>query len=234
MHSSHSSDGLRQFSQRTNTHCIASEEAFWDRFTREGSLWIWRQSSKPTFRLLSRHFRAARSKQDTLDLHAAFMCLASDTLSQHAFGERHGFQSLEEAELNATGKTKVNSSFELVQCARHFPWLCKLAHAFLWLSGFVCPGFNEVIKLETATRIQRPCPSSQKLTGKQDVKKMVHNVINDRGAINRTKRYAIYPAILENEKVPEDEKQFTRLADDAIFPMISGTDALANDCTGHL
>lgn len=56
---------------------------------------------------------------------------------------------------------------------------------------------------------------------------MVRKAIRERGTISNEKRKAIYPAILENEKVPEEEKEFHRLADDAIFLMIAGTDAPA-------
>ena len=98
---------------------------------------------------LSRHFRHAESAHGTLELHAAFMCFASDTLSQHAFGQRNGFHTLDQAELNAVWKKKVNSCFELVQIARHFPWVCKLAHVFPWPAGIINSFFDEVIKMET-------------------------------------------------------------------------------------
>lgn len=174
---------------------------------------------------LSRHFRRAQSGHDTLELHAAFLCFASDTLSQHAFGVRNGFHSLEEEQISSTWKTKVNSCFELVQLARHFPWICKIAHVFPWPSGMVCAYFDEVIKLETVRWFSCLHSLPQKLIGTQDVKKMVRNAIKERGTIGSEKRNAIYPTILENEKVPEDEKKFARLADDAIFLMIAGTDA---------
>lgn len=41
------------------------------------------------------------------------------------------------------------------------------------------------------------------------------------------KRKSIYPTILRNEKVPTNEKELDRLADDAIFLIIAGTDAPA-------
>lgn len=100
---------------------------------------------------LTRHFRKAKSAHETLELHAAFLCFASDTLSQYAFGQRNGFHSLDRGELNASWKTKVNSCFELVQMARHFPWVCKLAHVFPWPAGIVCWYFDEVIKMETVS-----------------------------------------------------------------------------------
>ncbi|KAI9038140.1 cytochrome P450 [Aspergillus affinis] len=157
---------------------------------------------------LSHHFRQAESTHGSLELHAAFLCFASDTISQHAFGQRNGFHSLDRAELDAVWKKKVNSSFELVQVARHMPWLCKLAHAIPRVAGSINPCFYEVIQMET------------------DVKQMVRNAIHERGMVSSEKAAkAIYPAILEHEKVPEEEKEFTRLADDAIFLMIAGTDA---------
>ncbi|PLB53957.1 cytochrome P450 [Aspergillus steynii IBT 23096] len=156
---------------------------------------------------LTRHFRNAANGYDILELHAAFMCFASDTLSQYAFGEHIGFHSLDQGGLDAVWKTKINSCFELVQLARHYPWICKIAHIFPWPAGIVCSYFDEVIKMET------------------DVKKMVRKAIQERGMISNEKPKAIYPTILENEKVPESEKKFARLADDAIFLMIAGTDA---------
>jgi hypothetical protein len=36
---------------------------------------------------------------------------------------------------------------------------------------------------------------------------------------------SIYPSILANEKVPASDKKFARLADDALFLMVAGTDA---------
>ncbi|OJJ75883.1 hypothetical protein ASPBRDRAFT_51587 [Aspergillus brasiliensis CBS 101740] len=101
---------------------------------------------------LCRHFRNAQSRGDNLELHTAFLCFTSDTISQYAsFGKRSGFHSLDQAELSAASKTKLNSTFELVLITRHFPWLY--------------------------------------------------------------------------EQIPESEKEFSRLADDAIFLLLAGTDA---------
>jgi cytochrome P450 len=54
---------------------------------------------------------------------------------------------------------------------------------------------------------------------------MVRKSIQERGTGGSEKYKAIYPAILENEKIPEEEKEFSRLTDDANFLVLAGTDA---------
>ena len=64
-----------------------------------------------------------------------------------------------------------------------------------------------------------------KLMGVQEIQHMVRKAIQERGTGSSEKPKAIYPAILENERVHEDEKRFARLADDAILLIAAGTDA---------
>jgi hypothetical protein len=92
-------------------------------------------------RALCRYFRNAQGRHDSLELHTAFLCFASDTISQYAFGKQHGFHSLDQEELPVATKTKMNATFELVQVTRHFPWLCKLAHVFPWPAGLLSADF---------------------------------------------------------------------------------------------
>ena len=54
---------------------------------------------------------------------------------------------------------------------------------------------------------------------------MVRKTITERDTGSSEEHRAIYPAILDDEKVPEDEKKFSRLTDDAIFLLLAGTDA---------
>ncbi|GLA62109.1 hypothetical protein AtubIFM55763_011211 [Aspergillus tubingensis] len=58
-----------------------------------------------------------------------------------------------------------------------------------------------------------------------EVQSMVRKAILGRGKGCSEKPKPIYPAILNNEKVPEDEKRLARLTDDAIFLVQAGTDA---------
>ncbi|GLB11935.1 hypothetical protein AtubIFM57258_009209 [Aspergillus tubingensis] len=58
-----------------------------------------------------------------------------------------------------------------------------------------------------------------------EVQSMVRKAILGRGTGCSEKPKPIYPAILNNEKVPEDEKRLARLTDDAIFLVQAGTDA---------
>lgn len=99
--------------------------------------------------LLCRHFATAAECGNSLELHAAFLCFASDTLSQHAFGELNGFHYLHEPELSNTFKRRVNSIFELVIQARHSPLLCKLAHLLPLPTGLIMEPFYHVDKLES-------------------------------------------------------------------------------------
>ncbi|GKZ27267.1 hypothetical protein AbraCBS73388_004042 [Aspergillus brasiliensis] len=156
---------------------------------------------------LCRHFRNAQSRGDNLELHTAFLCFTSDTISQYAFGKRSGFHSLDQAELSAASKTKLNSTFELVLITRHFPWLCKLAHAFPWPAKLLCADFVGAY------------------TQEMEVRNMVRKTIQERGIRSSEKYTAIYPTIVEDEQIPESEKEFSRLADDAIFLLLAGTDA---------
>ncbi|KAI2894944.1 hypothetical protein CBS76997_341 [Aspergillus niger] len=168
-------------------------------------------SSEPLIRAniqaLCRHFRSAQSRHYSLELHTAFLCFTSDTISQYAFGKRIGFHSLDQPELSTASKTKLNSTFELVQTTRHFPWLCKLAHVFPWPAKLLNADFVGAYLQE------------------KEVQDMVRKTITERDTGSSEEHRAIYPAILDDEKVPEDEKKFTRLTDDAIFLLLAGTDA---------
>ena len=54
---------------------------------------------------------------------------------------------------------------------------------------------------------------------------MVRKAIQERSKGSSERPMPVYPAILENDRVPEDEKRFSRLADDAILLVLTGTDA---------
>ncbi|GLA36171.1 hypothetical protein AnigIFM63309_002085 [Aspergillus niger] len=156
---------------------------------------------------LCRHFRNAQREHNSLELHSTFLCFTGDTVSQHAFGKQSGFHALDQAELTADRKTKMNSVFELLPVTRHFPWLCGLAHVFPFIAGLICADFIGVYTQEL------------------EIQHMVRKAIQERGTGSSEKPKAIYPAILENDRVHEDEKRFARLADDAILLIAAGTDA---------
>ncbi|OJZ89330.1 hypothetical protein ASPFODRAFT_58058 [Aspergillus luchuensis CBS 106.47] len=109
--------------------------------------------------------------------------------------------------LCTASKTKMVCTFELVQMARHFPWICKLAHLFPWPAKLLNADFVE------------------SLTQEREVQNMVRKAIQERGKGSSEKPMPVYPAILENDRVPEDEKRFSRLADDANLLVLTGTDA---------
>jgi hypothetical protein len=111
--------------------------------------------------LLCRHFATAAERKNPLELHTAFLCFASDTLSQHAFGEQNGFRYLDHLELTNTWKRRVNSVFELLMVARHFPFLCKLSHLLPLPSGLISPPFYHVDKLEVVSENTLSKPSDK-------------------------------------------------------------------------
>ncbi|KAL5356850.1 cytochrome P450 [Aspergillus floccosus] len=155
------------------------------------------------------HFSEAAKRNRTLELHACFMCFASDTLSCHAFGEHNCFHYLDLPEVTADWKTKINSCFSFVHIVRNLPCIYGLAHILPLLAGLVSPAFHHFYKMEV------------------DVKRMVKNTLKTRYTPHIGKTHPIYPSMLEDEKVPESEKKFNRLVDDAIFLMVAGTDAPA-------
>ncbi|XRM37371.1 hypothetical protein ABZX51_000846 [Aspergillus tubingensis] len=158
-------------------------------------------------RALCSHFRRAQRGNYSLELHTAFLCFTSDTISQYAFGKQNGFRTLDQAELSTASKTKMVCTFELVQITRHLPWLCKLAHVFPWPAKLLNADLGEA------------------LTQEREVQSMVRKAIQERSKGSSERPMPVYPAILENDRVPEDEKRFSRLADDAILLVLTGTDA---------
>jgi cytochrome P450 len=71
-------------------------------------------------------------------------------------------------------------------------------------------------------------PSTQNiLTVRQQIKEMVRKALAQAGKTRAEANKSIYPSILDSEKVPASEKEFSRCADDAIFLMVAGTDAPA-------
>ncbi|KAE8381597.1 benzoate 4-monooxygenase cytochrome P450 [Aspergillus bertholletiae] len=161
---------------------------------------------------LERHFSARVGSDRPLELHTAFQCFASDTVSQYCFGTQEGFHYLDEPELSAAWKTQINWFFEFCRLNRHVPMLSSLARIFPWITCHVTtPPYKHVHQLE------------------QDVRSRVRHAINQhrqsQGSKDGKLPMAIYPTILADPDVPESEKQSRRLEDDAIFLMMAGTDA---------
>ncbi|KAF9889689.1 hypothetical protein FE257_006995 [Aspergillus nanangensis] len=163
-------------------------------------------------RALCGHFSAAAESHSVLELHACFQCLAVDLISQYAFGGQHGFRYLDQPVLTADWKFKANSSFKLINTVRHFPWLYWVAHMVPRLAGMVAPAFAPVYRMEE---------------DQKEVKSKVRAIIAEHNRPDHEKSPAIYPSILDNEDVAPSEKEYRRLADDAIFLTVAGSGAPA-------
>ncbi|PYH49237.1 cytochrome P450 [Aspergillus saccharolyticus JOP 1030-1] len=168
--------------------------------------------------LLLRHFAAVVGSADCLELHTAFQCFTADTLSQYCFGRQQGFHYLEDAELAPTWKLRINWMFEFCRMNRHLPFLVSLARRWPAMAEKLCPPFGYIMGME------------------QDVKSFVRHAIHQHQQPPCTtspsypqdsNQQAIYPSILADPAVPPSEKTPSRLADDAIFLMMAGTDAPA-------
>jgi hypothetical protein len=101
---------------------------------------------------LCEHFSVAAEQNRILELHACFLCFASDILSHHAFGEQNCFHHLDQPELTADWKAKTNSCFALINVVRHFPWLYKLSHMIPLLAGLVTPAFHDFYEMEEVSK----------------------------------------------------------------------------------
>ncbi|GAQ36803.1 cytochrome P450 [Aspergillus tubingensis] len=192
----------------TNGHALhRSRRSVLAQFFRRQAILDVQPLIRDNIQALCRHFRKAQAGYHSLELYTTFFCFTSDTISQYAFGKQNGFHYLGEAELDVACKSKAHSIFELSQKTRHFPWLCKLVHFCPWPALLMNADFARVYAQE------------------MEVQSMVRKAILGRGKGCSEKPKPIYPAILNNEKVPEDEKRLARLTDDAIFLVQAGTDA---------
>ncbi|KAI9157893.1 benzoate 4-monooxygenase cytochrome P450 [Paramyrothecium foliicola] len=176
--------------------------------------------TKNNLQSLCRHFSTAHTTSAIIELHTACYSFAVDVLSQYAFGSSEGFHYLDQKEIPDTWKMRMTSLFGFCRINRHFPMLVAGARLVPTLASIVAPPFKHVHEME------------------KDVTSRVRNVIksrvvnlNGKNGNNGTRRgsqgtpVAIYPTILANPDVPESEKQFRRLQDDAIFLLMAGTDA---------
>lgn len=79
-------------------------------------------------RSLCQHFTKARESAQALELHAAFLCFAADTVSAYTYGATHCFKYLDKQTLTDDWKRKGNGAVEVMLLARHFPVLYNMAH----------------------------------------------------------------------------------------------------------
>ncbi|OJJ96495.1 hypothetical protein ASPACDRAFT_54396 [Aspergillus aculeatus ATCC 16872] len=168
--------------------------------------------------LLEKHFAALVDTPGCLELHTAFQCFTSDTLSQYCFGRQQGFHYLEQPELSNTWKLRINWMFEFCRVNRHLPFLVVLARRWPAMAERFCPPFAYIMGME------------------QDVRSFVRHAIHQHQTQTSTLSLSktdspkdptspIYPSILADPSVPPREKDSPRLEDDAIFLMMAGTDA---------
>ncbi|KAF9886516.1 hypothetical protein FE257_011423 [Aspergillus nanangensis] len=171
---------------------------------------------------LCRHFTNGAQTSLPLELHTAFECFSSDTISQYAFGHQDGFHYLDEPALPSTWKNRITSMFELCRVARHFPMLGPLGRIFPAISMRVCPKYKHVYEFE------------------KDVRARVRNAIAQHAGCSTTNVFPhlasekgtspecltpIYRSILADPTVRLSEKESCRLEEDALFLMMAGTDA---------
>ncbi|KAE8350007.1 benzoate 4-monooxygenase cytochrome P450 [Aspergillus coremiiformis] len=209
----------------TNNHDLhVARRKVLSHFFKKNAVWKLEPVIASKMKSLCRHFSTGAGTQQPLELHAAFNCFTCDTLSEHAFGSQNGFHYLDEPNLSATWKTRINWLFQFCRTARHFPFLGLLGKVSPMTVIFFCPPYKYVYEFE------------------QDVKSRVRIVMEDHRQLEKTEkmppvpvnhdpatrtRDAIYPAILANPEVPPSEKEIQRLEDDAMFLMMAGTDAPA-------
>ncbi|KAJ5109664.1 hypothetical protein N7532_002309 [Penicillium argentinense] len=172
---------------------------------------------------LCRHFSNGLQNQKPLELHTAYECFASDTLSQYAFGQQHGFHYLDQPTLSITWKSRITSMFSLCRLVRYFPALSAIARLSKPIATLASPSYKHVHEFE------------------QDVRQQVRNVIKEHKKTTSNRPAAlpierlgsiklptpIYYAVLADPTIPDSEKKSARLEDDALFLMMAGTDAPA-------
>ncbi|PYH76233.1 cytochrome P450, partial [Aspergillus uvarum CBS 121591] len=158
--------------------------------------------------LLEQHFASLVDTQGCLELHTAFQCFTSDTLSQYCFGRQQGFHYLEQPELSTTWKLRINWMFEFCRVNRHLPFLVVLARRWPAMAQRFCPPF-----VRHAIHQHQTSPSKTDTTTTTTT------------TTPRDPTPPIYLSILADPSVPPSEKDSPRLEDDAIFLMMAGTDA---------
>ncbi|KAE8153060.1 cytochrome P450 [Aspergillus avenaceus] len=198
----------------TEAHSLhASRRKVLAQFFKKGAVSAVEPLIKDNLRLLSSHFSTAAGTLGVLELHASFMCFAADTLSQYAFGRDCGLHYLNEPYLTPEWKTWINNCFLNINLNRHIPQAGHIGHSIPRIPGWVCPSFGSVLDME------------------RDVRGRVRHAISesvqtlDRKPPLPEAWAPIYPTILASTDVPDNEKERTRLEDDAIFLLIAGTDA---------
>ncbi|KAE8381628.1 benzoate 4-monooxygenase cytochrome P450 [Aspergillus bertholletiae] len=174
---------------------------------------------EPTIRanvqLLCRHFATLAGSDQSLELHTAFQCFASDTMSQYAFGITEGLHYLDEPVLSDVWKTRITNLFGFCRLNRHIPILSYIAKMFPAITTLIVPPYGHFHQFV------------------QDVRRLVRSAIKQHRESEKANTHtpmtptAIYPSILADRNVPPSEKESARLEDDAIFVMMAGTDAPA-------
>ncbi|KAF9894789.1 hypothetical protein FE257_004410 [Aspergillus nanangensis] len=150
------------------------------------------------------HFSRARETGEALELHACFASLASDIVSEYLFGKAHATRFLDQPTITDEWKRVITGMFELLSTLRHFPWLATVGELFPFLVPYTLP---PAVSLPPA----------------KDAHLAVQRVLNaDEQECDST---AVIPRILGSDKVPPEEKQLARLADEVAFLQTAGTDA---------
>lgn len=103
---------------------------------------------KANTELLCRYFSQAINGNQTLELHTAFLCYSSDTLSQYAFGRDLSLRYLHESQLSNAWKTRANSMFEFARLIRHFNFVGAIARTIPRLVSFAIPQYAPVYSME--------------------------------------------------------------------------------------
>jgi hypothetical protein len=117
-------------------------------FLKKGAILELEPTIQQNTQLLCKHFSAAVKTNQSLELHTAFHCYSSDTLSQHAFGHALGFHYLDDTNLAITWKTRINSMFEFCRLIRHFNFVGRIANAIPRVVSLAVPQYAHVHSME--------------------------------------------------------------------------------------
>ncbi|KAI9930243.1 hypothetical protein ASPWEDRAFT_733106 [Aspergillus wentii DTO 134E9] len=155
--------------------------------------------------LLCSHFTRAMDTDEAIELHTAFACFAADVVSQYSFGASLCFGYLNQPRLSDQWKKIINGIFELLIIPRLIPSAYFLSHLVPRVACMINPVFEPIPQFE----------------------KDIHNIVKhlSQQSYSAEKEMPIFQSIMQSEKLPVEERKLKRIADEAAFLVVAGTDA---------